>query len=147
MCSISSGGIESTMRFRPDESGRCRKNSCQKPSDSSVSSSSSCAFVSEMIAAIWRHAHLEQRLVEPNDLGLEYLRSRILSERRRLHGVVKVQWCYRWLQSRCREAELWTRNASENDEAPRCLARAHASWGIPALIIVFLDLLLTCIRS
>jgi hypothetical protein len=40
--SMSSGSSASSMRFRPALSGRWRKNSCQKPSESSRSSSSSC---------------------------------------------------------------------------------------------------------
>lgn len=47
-CNISSGAMGPTMRFSPAASGRCRKNSFQKPSERSTSSSSSlerCEYV------------------------------------------------------------------------------------------------------
>lgn len=88
-CSMSSGAMEPSMRFRPCESGLCRKNSCQKPSDSSESSSSPCTSCQRTGPCFFLGGtHPEQLLVEANNLWLENVGSGVLGKGRRLHRDV-----------------------------------------------------------
>jgi hypothetical protein len=87
----------SKMVLRCGASGLSRKNSSQKPSDFSTSSSSyGLAHTHELLASSSSSSrseeggrirrYLEERFVEAHDLGLEGLRAGLLGQRRGFHG-------------------------------------------------------------